>query len=856
MKRFSLKCSLFFVILVMLKTDPLQAQRRAANNLYKLLGYKTSIPKFQANDDVSLKDMQRIANSYRLNHETENAQFWYEQVVAESSDAIDFLHYAQALQNNGELEKAKEYYLKYDEMLGGDANDRRGELLANAIDRMNEFQHTDVIVKNEHILNTEKLDFSPSYYKDGLIFVSSRGAQINDKSSKDIWIDDNFMALFKSDFTEEGELLDPELFSVNLTTKYHEGPVVFSRDGNTIFFTRNDYKRRNRRNNSKGIMKLQIYTSTREGDDWSKPESLPFNTKEYEEAHPAISPDGKTLIFSSDRDGGSGGMDLYMSKFLGGKWSAPVNLGENINTAGNEVFPYIHDDGTMYFASNGWGGLGGLDMFSTKIQEDETWEEIENIGTPFNSPMDDFGLIMNVLGTEGYFTSARDNGHGQDDIYSFKRAGAGLMEAVVCTYDKGDNERIEGTEVTVVERSETGDLDTDDLILKLLETEVEDEYLLRFKKDALRAANKDKVQYYTDEDGEFKISLRPNREYIFIAEKDGYIIASDTLSTYGKSANEVNFLDFCIPLEAPKCLDLVGVVKNKKYGNIIPMADVTMVNLCTGEEIIVKSDKDGKFDFPCLDCDCEYSFKGEKKYFIEGYNMASTMGLECDKGGLVDTEVLLELTPVNPHNPSPSPAPPIASAAPIAPAPPSPNPTYPGSNPTYSSPTPTPYTPSTPYTQPPPATNFAGLTLELQNIFYDFDQYYIRDGDAKRDLDKVVSLMQRFSSMTIELGSHTDARGTMTYNERLSQNRANAAVDYIVSKGISRSRLTARGYGETQLRNECANFVECTEEEHQFNRRTEVKILTFNEPGVQVRTIDNRPEIIDPADPNRSWIWN
>ena len=161
------------------------------------MGYKTSISKFKEGEVLSLEEITKIANSYRLNHDTHNAAIWYAQVVEISTKPIDFLHYAEALQSNGNHQKAREYYLKYDEMLGGDNQDRRGELLANAIDRMNEFKHSNVEVKNEELLNTEKLDFSPSYYNDGVVYVSTRKNKLND-DSKDIWIDDNFMALYNS----------------------------------------------------------------------------------------------------------------------------------------------------------------------------------------------------------------------------------------------------------------------------------------------------------------------------------------------------------------------------------------------------------------------------------------------------------------------------------------------------------------------------------------------------------------------------------------------------------------------------------------------------------------------------------
>jgi len=147
----------------------------------------------------------------------------------------------------------------------------------------------------------------------------------------------------------------------------------------------------------------------------------------------------------------------------------------------------------------------------------------------------------------------------------------------------------------------------------------------------------------------------------------------------------------------------------------------------------------------------------------------------------------------------------------------------------------------------------AGALIELQNIYYDFDQHYIRD-DAKDDLNHIVALMREYPGMEIELGSHTDARAPIAYNKALAQRRAEAARQYIVAQGIDNRRIIARGFGESQLRNRCADFVDCSEEEHQYNRRTEVRIIKVGE-DVDVHYKDEGPETIDPADPKRKYIW-
>jgi len=788
------------------KKDP------AANKVYDNLGYKASIKLYESKEVLDMDDMSKLANAYRMNHDTENAEFWYSQVADATSNAQDVFYYAQALQNNGRFELAKQYFLKYDEMAGGpEGADQRGRLLAKSIDKMNEFQHTEATIKNESLINTEKLDFSPTYFKDGIIFVSTRGVKDKkEKEAKDIWIEDNFMALFYANRNETGELDNVKEFSLDITTRYHEGPICFSRNMERIYFTRNDYINKKRRNSSDGTMKLQIYTSAKEEDGWTDPTELPFNTVEYDEAHPALSPDGKKLFFSSNRAGGKGGMDLYVSEFKDGKWGDPKNMGDAFNTPGNEVFPYVHDDGTLYFASNGWGGLGGLDIFSSIPTSDTDWTPINNIGTPFNSKKDDFGFVLNLLKTEGYLTSARRGGNGQDDIYSFvmPTQASAPIAVNICAFEKGTENRISDVQFEIKELmpdNSTASLN-DDMLMTLEQIGVTNEYILKLKQKALDIKGEDVVKIYnTDRKGMIDTYLKKDRNYIITASKEGYLVAEEKLE--GSSFEGVTSHKFCIPLEKSNCMSLDGVVKHKKYGNVIAGATVTMTNLCTGDDVVVTSDAKGAFVFPCVPCGCDFIFKGQKSNFVDGASKQNTSNGNCKLGSSVSTTILLDND--------------VEKIEAL----------------------------------------FAGVKLEegaiieLENIYYDFDQFYIRD-DAKDELNHVVELLKRYPGMTIELSSHTDARATFKYNEKLSQNRANAAVQYIISQGISGSRLVAQGYGERSLKNRCANYVDCTEEEHQRNRRTEIKILKFDNKNVDVKYIDNQPERTDPANPNRKFRWD
>ena len=332
------------------------------DKLYADLGYKAALPYLSADATPSSAQMLQLATAYRLNHDTRGAELWYGQLVQTSEEPLYRLYYAQALQSNGRDDLAREHFDAYDAAVG--AIDARGRA-ATATMRSG-VRSEEVTVRNETSVNGAHLDFSPSFVDaEHVAFVSTRPVNRIGNDHKDKWMDDNFMSLFVAEVDAETRLLGaPVEFAPELNTPYHEGPLSFDLTGERVFFTRNTYNKGKRRDDKDGVMRLNIYTSARTPDGWQAATELPWNTDDYEEAHPSLSVDGRTLYFASNRPGGEGGMDLYLSRFENGRWGAPVNLGKRVNTAGNEAFPFIHADGTLYFASNGLGGLGGMDIFS------------------------------------------------------------------------------------------------------------------------------------------------------------------------------------------------------------------------------------------------------------------------------------------------------------------------------------------------------------------------------------------------------------------------------------------------------------------------------------------------------------
>lgn len=873
------------IIALMYCWQPTWAQKTKGNNAkaeryFKNLGYAEYIA-LKGGGDWSQYDrttLTKLGTSYRKVGDFKNAEKVYRNLISQGDDTPLYrLYYAQALQSNGYYFKAGEEYKKCHEALKANeitVKDERAMDGFQACNKVTSFKAEGAIeIRNVEELNTPDLDFSPMYYEDGLVFVSTRKLASLEKI--DHWLNENCMDLYYAPLTG-ARFAEPSSFSDQLNTKFHEGPVSFTDDEQKVFFTRNNYQNGKRGKSDDRITKLKIYSAVLKKGLWKEVTELPFNNKNIDVCHPALSADERVMVFSSSEgENSQGGMDLYVSYWVGNSWTEPVNLGPDINTPGNEVFPYIYNDGRLYFSSNGHGGVGGLDLFMAMSMGDDTltkWAFPMNIGVPFNSPHDDFGFILNPEGTEGYLTSNRLGGKGKDDIYNFKLNQESLesvkpkplMPIEICVYDKATNERIEGASVTIRKanaatlseaiRQEIGISNGQNIILSLSPVrEGENEYTIKLKKGNLPenttgAAGKEEA-YTTDDEGTFLYSLYASEEYVFEVKKEGYLDVQE----YFLMPADVNLEEFCVGLSKgqdvfasswnsntsdpnnpnatgdpnnpngtknpalnidpsslrgpdgkplPKDQPYVaGVILNKEYNRPLPRTEVTLLNRCTGEESVVKVDKTGLFAFP-LECGCDYVVKARKNNFIGSNKILSLVKAEDCKP--VITELLM--TPGFDKLGEPI----IIAGQTIT------------------------------------ESLKEGDVIQLRDIFYDFDKYYIRD-DASPDLDRLTNLMQQFPSMTIELSSHTDSRGTDAYNNELSSNRAKSAKEYLIKKGIAANRINAIGYGERRLQNDCKDDVNCNEYEHQRNRRTEVLITSFDQAEyIKVFYQKNTPTKVDP----------
>lgn len=622
-----------------------------------------------------------------------------------------------------------------------------------------------IVITNEAKVNSENLEYSPTFYKEGIVFISTSkkgiGYNIKDKN-----IGTHLMNIYQSKRDEDGYLETPEPFANELIAKLHEGPLTFDNTGSTVFFTRNEKKEAA----ADGFKKLQLFEAKLEGDEWGNIKELKFNKNEYNFTHPTISADGNTLYFASDIPGGEGEMDLYKSIKQGDTWGDPINLGKTINTAGNEVFPFIHADGTLYFASDDHSTLGGLDIFYI-IPDDEDYNYPINLGKPFNSEQDDFGFIVDADNKNGYYSSSRPGGRGGDDLYNFYLLG-----------DMKDRFKKKKKKAPIVLKDENGNpledakisyAKMDDVTVGngvKLSSGSNGNFLMRG--DARQLGN----TKTTDKNGETDITIGDGN-YIVSITKPGYapeqfIVTPDT------DLSELNVQ----MKKASDCVALAGRILYTTTSAVVG-AEIRVVNNESGVREQGFSDGDGNFNF-CLPCNNTYTVYATKNGMNTTPEIISTKEISCEAQQQLRTTLSLS----------------GAGAPPIA-----------------------------------------GTVIALPNIYFNFDDAVLRP-DARLDLDMIVTMLLTYPAMNVELAAHTDSRGGKSYNQSLSQRRAESVYFYLINKGIPKSQLLAKGYGELEIRNRCVDFVHCSEGEHQANRRTELRVLGAAENNLLSNQFNDEPD--------------
>ena len=361
--------------------------------------------------DDQFVDIQ-VATCYRNIGNLVLAEEWYRKAALGKLPLEVQYDFAEVLLSNGKTGEAQQQYKLYLQEAPGDT--RVKNRLASIANFKDLHKNTDTYDIRPAEINSPYSDFGPVFYDEGIIFASAReevprGKRYSRTNSA-------YLDLFFSKYDENGRLGTPEKLTKSINSKYHEGPATLYEDGTKMIFTRNNFDPKTSEKTDKTVRLQLFYSQKEENGSWGKPELIQLSDEKYSVGHPSVSKDGKTLYFSSNMPGGTGGTDLYMSRFEGSTWGTPKNLGETINTKGNEMFPFIHEDGSLYFASDGHGGLGGLDIYKATPG---LASAPQNLGAPVNSSRDDFAFVMNSTGDFGYFSSNRTGGTGDDDLYQF-----------------------------------------------------------------------------------------------------------------------------------------------------------------------------------------------------------------------------------------------------------------------------------------------------------------------------------------------------------------------------------------------------------------------------------------------------
>lgn len=757
-KKIRIMKNLFLAILLVLVSFSTMAQAgklKKANNYYEKVAYAEAsvlYNELSGSKHDSPEMQSKLANCfYQMGETLESEKFYAKIVSTDNKTSEDVYNYAMSLKENGKYTESDKWMAKFHTMTGGDSrgkefNDNSSYL--DVIDAQGEY----FSVKHLSI-NTEHADFG-GYPMSGdkVYFVSNRKKRISVQRTH-TYNNKKFLDLYSAD-VNEGNLENPVFHGRNTNKKFHEGPVCFAPNNNMVYFTRNNMDGGKKRRDQKGIQNLKIYSAEIDSEgNWTNEKELPINSKDYSVGHPAISSDGKTMYFASDMPGGLGGADIYkMSINKDGTYGSPENLGSNINTEGQEMFPWITEEELLFFASDGHLGLGGLDVFVMLPNKDGSFKKLMNVGKPINTPKDDFALIMNVDNLTGFVSSNRANGSGDDDIYGFtllKPLKVNLSVKGVVT-DIRSNEILPGATVNL--------LDIDGNVL------------------ATTIAN---------ESAGYEFGVEPDLDYTISATKNDYFDNKTSFTTVNLPS-DVEVLEEDVALEKDPGLALHAIVADAKSKQPLEGVSMIITDNFSGEEFAnMTTNEAGDFlkgiTGKSIDDRLSYNIQLVK----EGYFPKTvTFNHKITEPGIIDVHNILDGGLFLDKE----------------------------------------------------VTDLAQL-VKINPINFDLNKYNIRP-DAQVELDKIVEVMNKYPGMEVELGSHTDCRASKAYNRKLSDRRAKASAAYIKTKITNPERIYGKGYGEEFLLNgcECEGSVksDCSEEEHEKNRRTEFKVLKTGADDLKV----------------------
>lgn len=618
---------------------------KKAEQSFNNLAYKDAIDQYEklveeGNDTVDV--LKKIGDAYYYNAQYDDAGKWYAKLFSlEVTDPEpEYIYrYVMTLRTMGEYGKADDWMHTFKTLRPSDSRALRFEENRDYLAQIAE--HSNSYSVKKLAINSGHSDFAPSMYGKMLVFSSAKDTSIATRNVH-LWNNEPFQKLYSVSLSNDGPGTDILKFAKELDTKSHETSTAFSKDGKTVYFTRNNFKNGNFSRDRDGISRLKILRAVWEDGKWGQVTELPFNGEDYSVAHPSLSADGKKLYFASDMPGTIGGSDIfYVDLNEDGTFGKPINMGAEINTEGRETFPFISVSNVLYFASDGHMGLGGLDIFAVRLDDDKN-DCVLNIGEPVNGKADDFALVLDDNGKNGFFSSNRSGGMGADDIYA----------------------------------------------------------------------------------------LTEERPLAF------------------------------------KCVEIInGIVKNSVDGQPLSTSEITIFN--RDDKIVAQgiSDANGNFTLEPKFRQGNYRIIADKEdYETEEVSFIMTNSKEIEN-------FVFQLKPI------------IASEG----------------------------------------TDLLSY-LNLNPVYFDIDESKLSQ-EMKDNLDRIIDYMRLYPKLRIEIRSFADAKGGEAYNQNLSEKRASETKAYFIEKSTNESRITTKGFGETQLINDCIEWKDCSPEQNKLNRRTSFIVI-------------------------------
>ena len=784
------------------------------DELFRLGAYYAAIPQYQAYLKTSqdIAAVEKLAECYRKTGNSVKAEKWYAEALKFGTDKASaelVFHYAGVLRKNGKNEIAANMYREFGEK-SGDYN--RGNLLAQACESPEMFRRDSIMGRVvEMNYKFGESDIAPSPMGNSLIIASARRFR-RFVNPTDLGTGQPMYDLYVTEKPVGIALGELKILEGSINSLYHDGPACATKDGQTIYFTRNNSLHSKLQTDEEGLSRLKIFESQLVEGQWKEIGEVNFNGTNFSTAHPSLSADGSIMYFSSDRPDGFGGMDIWKAEKEGSAWGVPENLGSEINTEGDELFPSCPMANMLVFASDGHPGMGGLDLLVSEFRSG-AWTVPYNFGHPINGNQDDFGMYWDINRSNGYLTSNR-NKHGNDRIYYFERR-LGVKGMV---RDSVSGKPVAGVTVEIldgtgrVERYESdangmfsplckpakeyfltfkkADYETVKLKYKMKETSLfsEDSILVFIQgqlkhhilglvrdKSTLQTIYPTTVEFYRDDDvnhsvngaidGKFRYKAEKGHFYNVIVSAAGYVPA--TFRVHPEEIEGPNGFEINAFLEKGDYVLVEGIVVTFDNGIPMPNVEMKLMDNSLGTIVhVLTSGPDGKFWIPVkLSKARDYSLVASRN----GY-FTSRLDIETDmKTGAKKAVVKMKLAKF-------------------------------------------------------------GEDVVVKTIYYDYNASNLTEL-SKIDLNEIYYFLSLNPEAKLELGAHTDCRGPDDYNMQLSQKRAEAAVNYFLAKrDVGTERIFAKGYGKNRPVTSCGcmdkNNV-CSEEEHARNRRAELRVTSI-----------------------------